>query len=120
MYNDMALDNNLMIAGFITTILLDGKEVQARIDTGANPPVPDYLSGVFLNKLCPDLDRCGGGLGFVLVLYFQHRFRERGTGVTGEAQRNPFPQDVRFLIFVRAGWTPKLGPRVGDGTSYRL
>ena len=24
------------------------------------PPVPDYLSGVFLNKLCPDLDRCGG------------------------------------------------------------
>ncbi|MFB9243725.1 hypothetical protein IV454_09075 [Massilia antarctica] len=24
------------------------------------PPVSDYLSGVFLNKLCPDLDRCGG------------------------------------------------------------
>jgi hypothetical protein len=37
-----------------------GSKTTLTAQQALNPPVPDYLSGVFLNKLCPDLDRCGG------------------------------------------------------------
>ncbi|WP_222853201.1 hypothetical protein, partial [Massilia genomosp. 1] len=35
-------------------------QYEGRFNRIAAPPVSDYLSGVFLNKVCRDLERCSG------------------------------------------------------------